>query len=286
MRKHISILYDKCNDSLDDLEKGSKLSHSSHSSHKHSDEEDVPDEMKNIDIHKNDINFQEIRKDRKEGPLQEMQLSISKNPNNKGKFYEAKKKTQQEDSGRQAMTNIPINVRIQNPVNSMNEDHTSCCNACRRKFLQENAKVKRKLNHIINLLENKGGDKADPVEQNNNNLLPNFPLSTIQELNNFNEQLMQNDVQQQFVQKMSKIGGDTVCKTVRNVMSLTIADELAQIYTWTGQKKRLALKKTKISDVIIEAIMISTNTTMAEVEGYMKEWVRRAGDRIRSLSKK
>lgn len=50
---------------------------------------------------------------------------------------------------------------------------------------------------------------------------------------------------------MSKIGGDTVCKTVRNVMSLTIADELAQIYTWTGQKKRLALKKTKISDVII-----------------------------------
>ncbi|XP_067207542.1 uncharacterized protein [Linepithema humile] len=257
MRKHISILYDKCNDSLDDLEKGSKLSHSSHSSHKHSDEEDVPDEMKNIDIHKNDINFQEIRKDRKE-----------------------------EDSGRQAMTNIPINVRIQNPVNSMNEDHTSCCNACRRKLLQENAKVKRKLNHIINLLENKGGDKADPVEQNNNNLLPNFPLSTIQELNNFNEQLMQNDVQRQFVQKMSKIGGDTVCKTVRNVMSLTIADELAQIYTWTGQKKRLALKKTKISDVIIEAIMISINTTMAEVEGYMKEWVRRAGDRIRSLSKK
>ncbi|XP_039308994.1 uncharacterized protein LOC120358535 [Solenopsis invicta] len=160
------------------------------------------------------------------------------------------------------------------------------CDACRLKFLQINAKIKHKLNGIINLLENKGGDKADPVEQNNNNLLPDFPLTTIQELNHFNEQLMQNDVQRQFVKKMSNIGGDTVSKTVRNVMSQTITDELAQIYTWTGQKNRLALKKTKISDVIIEAIMISINTTMAEVEGYMKEWVRRASDRIRSLSKK
>ncbi|XP_039308988.1 uncharacterized protein LOC120356847 isoform X5 [Solenopsis invicta] len=255
MRKHASILYDKCNDSLDDLEKDSELSHSSH---EHFDEEDVPentDEMKNTDTHKNYMKSQEIRKDRKEGPLQKIQLSIPEKPNNTGiKFYEAKKKTQQD--------------------------------ACRLKFLQVNAKINHKLNRIINLLENKGGDKADPVEQNNNNLLPDFPLTTIQELNNFNEQLMQNDVQRQFVKKMSKIGGDTVSKTVRNVMSQTITDELAQIYTWTGQKNRLALKKTKISDVIIEAIMISINTTMAEVEGYMKEWVRRASDRIRSLSKK
>ena len=59
-------------------------------------------------------------------------------------------------------------------------------------------KVKRKLNHIIHLLENKGGDESDPVEQNNN-LLPDFPLTTIQDLNNFNEQLMQNGVQRQFV---------------------------------------------------------------------------------------
>jgi hypothetical protein len=76
---------------------------------------------------------------------------------------------------------------------------------------------------------------------------------------------------------MSKIGGDTVCKTVRNVMSQTIADELAQIYTWTVPL---------FYHLFLEAIMISINTTMAEVEGYMKKWVRRASDRIRSLSKK
>jgi len=43
---------------------------------------------------------------------------------------------------------------------------------------------------------------------------------------------------------MSNVGGETVCKTVRNVMTQTIRDELAQIYTWTGQKKKLALKQT------------------------------------------
>lgn len=50
---------------------------------------------------------------------------------------------------------------------------------------------------------------------------------------------------------MSRIGGESVCKTVKNVMAQTIGDELAQIYTWTGQKKKMALKKTKVSDVII-----------------------------------
>jgi len=50
---------------------------------------------------------------------------------------------------------------------------------------------------------------------------------------------------------MSKVGGETVGKTVRNVMTQTIRDELAQIYTWTGQKKKLAFKKTKIADLII-----------------------------------
>jgi len=50
---------------------------------------------------------------------------------------------------------------------------------------------------------------------------------------------------------MSKVGGETICKTVRNVAIQTIRDELAQIYIWTGQKKKLALKQTKIPDLII-----------------------------------
>lgn len=65
---------------------------------------------------------------------------------------------------------------------------------------------------------------------------------------------------------MSKVGGETVCKTVRNIMSQTIGDELAQIYMWTGQKKKLAFKKTKISDIIIGTSFIYLMYTFFNIE--------------------
>lgn len=39
------------------------------------------------------------------------------------------------------------------------------------------------------------------------------------------------------MEKMSQVGGETVPKTVRNIMSQIIGYEVAQAYTWTGQKK-------------------------------------------------
>jgi len=54
------------------------------------------------------------------------------------------------------------------------------------------------------------------------------------------------------MEKMLQLGGETVAKLVRNIMSQTIGYEVAQAYTWTGQKKnKLSLKKSKISDTII-----------------------------------
>jgi len=50
---------------------------------------------------------------------------------------------------------------------------------------------------------------------------------------------------------MSQIGGETVAKNVRNIMSQTISYEVAQAYTWTGQNKKLSLKKSKLSEAII-----------------------------------
>lgn len=45
---------------------------------------------------------------------------------------------------------------------------------------------------------------------------------------------------------MSQVGGETVPKIVRNIMSQIIGYEVAQAYTWTGQKKKLSLKKSKL----------------------------------------
>lgn len=53
------------------------------------------------------------------------------------------------------------------------------------------------------------------------------------------------------IQKISKIGGENVAKTVRNILLECIGHELAQIYTWTGQKKKPALKDCEISRAIV-----------------------------------
>lgn len=53
------------------------------------------------------------------------------------------------------------------------------------------------------------------------------------------------------IEKMSQVGGETVPKIVRNIMSQIIGYEVAQAYTWTGQKKKLSLKKSKLSDSVI-----------------------------------
>ncbi|XP_020296752.1 uncharacterized protein LOC109861488, partial [Pseudomyrmex gracilis] len=67
---------------------------------------------------------------------------------------------------------------------------------CRREFLQKFAIVKRKLNHIIYLLQSQD-QKSQPAQENHENLLPDFPLTTVQDLNDFNERLQDDGAQRQ-----------------------------------------------------------------------------------------
>jgi len=41
------------------------------------------------------------------------------------------------------------------------------------------------------------------------------------------------------MEKMLQLGGETVPKLVRNIISQTIGYEVAQAYTWTGKKKKI-----------------------------------------------
>ncbi|XP_025073162.1 uncharacterized protein LOC112552337 [Pogonomyrmex barbatus] len=83
---------------------------------------------------------------------------------------------------------------------------------------------------------------------------------------------------------MSQLGGETVPKLVRNIMFQIFGYELAQAYSWTGQKKnKSAFRKSKLADTIIAIVLKKdSNTMVTEVEGCMQEWLR-SGDRLRIL---
>ncbi|KYN04507.1 hypothetical protein ALC62_04620, partial [Cyphomyrmex costatus] len=119
---------------------------------------------------------------------------------------------------------------------------------CQRIYFAKFAIIERKLNRIIHSLEK---ENVNVVQEVDLSLLPNFPLTSVQQINNFNIQLEDVNVRKQFMEKMSTLGGESVSKVVRNIMSHTIGYEVALGYTWTGQKKKLAMKKSKLSDAII-----------------------------------
>ncbi|KAL6267951.1 hypothetical protein P5V15_001019 [Pogonomyrmex californicus] len=166
---------------------------------------------------------------------------------------------------------------------SIELEHTVCCEKCRRGYYTKFATIERKLNKIIHFLENK--NERNEIQEVDFSLLPNFPLSTVQQIDNFNNRLKDANVRRLFMVKMSQLGGETVSKLVRNIMFQIFGYELAQAYSWTGQKKnKSAFRKSKLADTII-VLKKNSNTTVTEVEGCMQEWLRRSGDRLRILQK-
>lgn len=66
--------------------------------------------------------------------------------------------------------------------------------------MQKFAIIERKLNFIAQFLENPGRAEANPTIQNDDfSFLPEFPLTTVEQLKEFNKQLKNIDVRQQFV---------------------------------------------------------------------------------------
>ncbi|KAL6254316.1 hypothetical protein P5V15_014365 [Pogonomyrmex californicus] len=137
---------------------------------------------------------------------------------------------------------------------SIELEHTVCCEKCRRGYYTKFATIERKLNKIIHFLEN--GNERNEIQEVDFSLLPNFPLSTVQQIDNFNNRLEDANVRRLFMVKMSQLGGETVSKLVRNIMFQIFGYELKD-----------------------------SNTTVTEVEACMQEWLRRSGDRLRILLK-
>ncbi|XP_036150584.1 uncharacterized protein LOC118648358 isoform X2 [Monomorium pharaonis] len=172
----------------------------------------------------------------------------------------------------------------ENLGNQSNDLEHTCCGICRRGINAKLAILERKLNRIIHLYENKQEVQNErEVQVVDFSLLPNLPLTTVERIEAFNNQLDRADVRRQFIQKMSQVGGETVAKNVRNIMSQTIGYEVAQAYTWTGQKNKLSLRKSRLSDTIIETVLMQGKSTVSEIEKCMQEWLRRSGDRIRAI---
>lgn len=73
-----------------------------------------------------------------------------------------------------------------------------CLEKCRQGYSGKFATLERKLNRIIHFLENPK-EVQNEVRQVKFSLLPDFPLTTVEQIEAFNNQLEDDNVRRQFV---------------------------------------------------------------------------------------
>lgn len=156
-----------------------------------------------------------------------------------------------------------------------------CCEACRteqRKMFQQ---IDAKLDFIIQMIQNKEATNNMTVENCDTNLLPEFPLITIEEFFKFEEELRRDEeIRKQFKNKIAKIGGKSYSNKIRSILKLIINDNVAKKLSWTGQKQSIAIKNTIFAHIITSYIGSTEECNLYEIQKVIQEWLRRAGDRL------
>ncbi|XP_067217195.1 uncharacterized protein [Linepithema humile] len=153
-----------------------------------------------------------------------------------------------------------------------------------QKISQSEARVIRKLNMIMNVLINPETKQEVTIQSN---LLPDFPLSTIEKFLEFEKDLQNDrDIRKQFKNYLAKIGGKSFANKIRNIMKYTVHDNVAKMLSWTGQKQSRGIQNTSFVSIIIDYICSTEKCTLTDAQKVIQEWLRHAGDRINYLLKK
>ncbi|XP_071566051.1 uncharacterized protein [Temnothorax nylanderi] len=185
------------------------------------------------------------------------------------------------------------NMKDVNDIDDANDGETqhdrrhTCCEACRYETHTMQETIIRKLDCIINLIENKDVTCTTNIECDTK-LLPDFPLVTIQDFFKFEEILRTDEeIRKQFRYKIAKIGGKQYAKKTRNIMKFIINDSVAKKLSWMGRKeKSIAIKNTVFASIIINYITSTEDCSLHEVQKVIQEWLRRTGYRLNYLFKK
>ncbi|KMQ83236.1 piggybac transposable element-derived protein 4-like isoform x2 protein, partial [Lasius niger] len=118
-----------------------------------------------------------------------------------------------------------------------------------KRFLTYYKSLNTKLNHIINLLKDRHTDMQVDEEDS---LLPNFHLRTVQEFEQFQENLVTSlELQKLYIREIKMIGGSDPDKFTRAALGYFISNEVALKYSWSGQKNTRKFRETLISQLIV-----------------------------------
>ncbi|XP_031329525.1 uncharacterized protein LOC116175075 [Photinus pyralis] len=120
--------------------------------------------------------------------------------------------------------------------------------------------IEAKLNTILDRL-------ALAVPSRDLDLLPQFPLETVEQFRDFEKQLKDNKgFEEQFVTFVQRIGGENLEKCIKNILRKVFSNFVGSFLSWKGQKGNIALESTAIIAAIKDAVLRAHPSSFTEAK--------------------
>ncbi|KAJ8666279.1 hypothetical protein QAD02_007941 [Eretmocerus hayati] len=158
-------------------------------------------------------------------------------------------------------------------------DH-NCCGSCRETLnviVQQQQEI---LKHLRTT-----GPPAIAMERRLD-LLPPMPFNDLNDFLDFDESLINENVQTQFVYKLFKLMVSIEIKSISNVMGSILTNELCKSISWIGIKNTHPFSETNMVSLIVDVIQDHHQLDIDVIQSRIAEWLRRCGDRINNELRK
>ncbi|XP_054261016.1 uncharacterized protein LOC128985496 isoform X1 [Macrosteles quadrilineatus] len=166
----------------------------------------------------------------------------------------------------------------------------------KRKISNELAYLKLKLDAIYEVvvtLQASQSKTSDDIFEESEAASQNIdiicnPIENESHLENFEKKLQEKKTYDFVVKDLSRLGGTTTKEVTKRILRKLLSDKLAQHYSFHGFKKKKVFGTLKMKNVIFDAVRKTPSTTQssdAEIEGVVKDWLRQAKFRLIAKNK-
>ncbi|XP_024891389.1 uncharacterized protein LOC112467138 [Temnothorax curvispinosus] len=85
-----------------------------------------------------------------------------------------------------------------------------------------------------------------------------FPLQSLEDLNEFEQQLQESQFKQKVLNTSRLVGGSTMHIMTSNILKKIMVNTLAKKYSWAGMKRKLVFKDLNLPKIIMQAVRSHT----------------------------
>ncbi|XP_023317650.1 uncharacterized protein LOC111694299 [Trichogramma pretiosum] len=142
---------------------------------------------------------------------------------------------------------------------------------------------------LLSKLKRLAISKKAEEEQEEQSLLPDMPIETIESLYELENLIKNNEAKNQLIKFIKDVGGPDAKEFARRVMSDLMTKEVAVKFSWSGQgrntkegyKKKEAFQSLKISSIIASTISkVGANFTQDDAKKGMKSYLQHVGEHM------